>query len=57
LTFAAIQGAFYLWSTVGTVILPLEFDDKLFCPILVAMLKKHIGKQIQEIGGLNIVND
>ena len=35
----------------------LEFDDKLFCPILVAMLKKHIGKQIQEIAGLNIVND
>jgi hypothetical protein len=35
----------------------LEFDDNLFCPILVAALKRHIGKQIQEIGGLIIVDD
>ena len=35
----------------------LEFDDTLFCPILVAALKRHIGKTIQEIGSLRIVDD
>ena len=35
----------------------LEFDDKLFCPILVAALKKHIGKPIQEIGSLTLADD
>ena len=35
----------------------LEFDDKRFCPILVAVLKRHLGKPLQEIGNLNIVDD
>ncbi len=35
----------------------LEFDDNLFCPLFVAALKKHIGKSIQEIGSLSLVND
>lgn len=35
----------------------LDFDDKLFCPILVASLKKHIGKPIEEIGSLTLLDD
>ena len=34
----------------------LEFDDNLFCPILVAALKNHIGKTIHEIGSLSLMN-
>jgi hypothetical protein len=32
----------------------LEVDDRLFCPIFVTILKRHIGRTIQEIGDLDL---
>ena len=35
----------------------LQFDDKLFCPLFVQMLKRNFGKTIKQVGDLIIVDE